>query len=187
MNAGKAEPHRCCFLDKAVLYVFSYNVELSIDVECVGLVPGGARINVNCVPGESRVYHVLRERIGGKGQFPLITGTIIAGGDQALIREDDVAISSVRMIIKTDDGALIASTYRGISYLGMGGYREVVSGNRPGAVGTPIAKRIIITPQYETSSSKYKWLMDERCVGFGRLEVMDNILRRATYDIYAMM
>jgi hypothetical protein len=174
-------------IDGSLLYLFSYNVELSMKSVDVGLVPGGVRINVACVPYESRVYHVLRERTVGGLNFPIVTGSIVSGTDSALIRDDDVAISSVRMTIETDDGAQIDSSYQGYCFLGMGGYRSIVSGKEKlGSEKNPAEVSIVITPEYETSAERYRWLMEQRCVGFGRLQIIRNKLRRVSYDVYAM-
>jgi hypothetical protein len=155
--------------------------------EDVGLVPGGVRINVACVPYESRVYHVLRERTVGGLNFPIVTGSVVAGTDSALIREDDVAISTVRMTIETDDRSHIDSMYQGYCFLGMGGYRSIVGDKQKlGSEKAPVEVPIVITPRYETAAPQYRWLMEQRCVGFGRLQIVRNKLRRVSYDVYAM-
>jgi hypothetical protein len=175
------------FHDKDLLYLFSYDLELATHPEDIGLVPGGARTNVYLVPEDSRVYHVLRERaIGGLG-FPVITGTIVWGADWALLRDDDVAISDVRLLIRTDDGALIDSTYSGVCPLGIGGFRGIVNqDDKLGKPEAPFVATVVTTPRFLTSAPKYNWLNEQQCVGFGRLEVVKGVLRRVSYDIYAM-
>jgi Protein of unknown function (DUF3237) len=182
-------PPRRHFLDKSLLYLFSYNIEVEQDTERIGLVPSSIRFNANGTPDESRVYHVLRERSeGGLGPgFKVLTGRIREGADHVRIGEDDVAVSQIRMMIETDDGALVTARYRGIAYLRMGGYRAFVGGiDRVGTEKTPTQAPLVITPQFETSSPDYAWLMNYQCVGFGRVEVIEDALRRLTYDIYAM-
>jgi hypothetical protein len=177
------------FLDKALLYLFSYNTEIQANTWKVGIVPAGVRFNANGTPGESRVYHVLRERTqGGFGPgFKTITGRIKVGSDSALYRKDGVVVDEIRMTIETDDGAIIGSKYQGTAYLRAGGYDAYVAGiDKVGTSKKPVQVPIVITPRYETSAPAYQWIMDYQCVGFGRAEVIKSEIRRMTYDIYAM-
>ena len=180
---------RTHFLDKALLYLFSYNTEIELETQQIGLVPGGFRFNANGAPGESRVFHVLREKQQeglGPG-FKVVTGRIRVGSDSALYRDDDVVVDEIRLTIETDDGALIGSKYRGTAYLRMGGYDAYLAGkDKVGTSKSPVQVPLIITPRYETSAPGYKWLMALQCVGFGRAEVVKSDIRRMTYDIYAM-
>src|SRR3974390_1526289 len=116
------------FLDKELLYLFSYNAEVDPNMSRVGFVPEGLRFNVSGVPSESRVYHVLRERT--EGGLPrgakVVTGRVRVGADTALYRSDDVVVDEIRLTIETDDGALIGSRYRGSGFLRMGGVEEFV-------------------------------------------------------------
>jgi Protein of unknown function (DUF3237) len=177
------------FLDKELLYLFSYNTEIEPFRHKIGVVSGGARFNVDITPGEARVYHVLREKSeGGLSQsFKVITGTLEQGSGRALYRTDDVLADEIRLTIETDDGALIGSRYKALAYLGPGGYEAYVEGiDKVGTEKKPVQAPLVITPRYETESEKYKWIMDYQCVGFGRAQVIKNEVRRVTYDIYAM-
>jgi Protein of unknown function (DUF3237) len=187
MNTASELPSKRVLLDRALLYLFSYNVEAATDVQDIGLSPAGLRVNVECIPNGGRVYNVLGERTSGPG-FPSVTGRIVAGGDRALIREDDVTISNVRMTIQTDDNEFIDSSYGGVCPLGQGGFRSLVSGkDKLGTLAQPLLVPVVVTPRYETSvSSKYAWLMSLQAVGFGRLEIVRSVIRRITYDIYSM-
>jgi hypothetical protein len=180
-------PHRRTFLDKSLLYLFSYDVEADMDRQEMGLVPGGARVNILARPGLSRVYHVMRERtVPGLG-FSAISGTLSWGGDWALWREDDVEISEVKMTIHTDDGGTIHGFYPVISYLGPGGFRRVVGDK--GKIGTekePVDWPVITSPRFETTSPAYFWLMDLQCLGFGLVRIVKSEIRRITYDVYAL-
>ena len=93
---------RTHFLDKALLYLFSYNTEIELETQQIGLVPSGFRFNANGAPGESRVFHVLREKQQeglGPG-FKVVTGRIRVGSDSALYREDDVVVDEIRLTIE---------------------------------------------------------------------------------------
>ena len=121
---------RSYFLDKALLYLFSYNTEIEPLTQKIGVVSEGVRFNAIGRPDESRVYHVLREKTeGGLGPgFKVVTGKIRKGFDAALYRTDDVVVDEIRMTIETDDGALIGSSYRGTAYLRTGGFDAYVAG-----------------------------------------------------------
>lgn len=182
------EPRRH-FLDKELLYLFSYNAEVDPNPDNIGIVSEGVRFEVSGVTGESRVYHVLRER--GEGALPpgakVVTGRVRVGRDTALYRSDDVIVDEIRLTIETDDGAVIASRYRGGGYLFPGGYEAYTSAiDKVGTDKEPAQGPIVITPRYETSHPAYAYLMNYQCVGFGRIEVHRNFVRRVTYDIYAM-
>ncbi len=181
-------PHRRHFVDHSLLYVFSASIEFSIDLEQIGLVPEGARVNVLCVPESSRVFNVLRERTVGVSGYPAVTGALVSGEDTSVLREDDVAIANVRATFQTDDGAVIDATYQGVLPLGVGAFRDL-AGELEGAGSEeePAEFSIIVTPRYETADERYRWLTEQQCIGFGRVEVEEGLFRRVSYDVYAMM
>jgi hypothetical protein len=177
------------FLDKDLLYLFSYNTEIEHYIVRLAAVPAGVRFNENATPGESRVYNVLREKSqGGVGPgFKVITGKLVEGFDRALYRSDDVIVGQIRATIQTDDGAIIGSRYRATAFLGPGGFDAYAAGiDKVGTKKTPVQAPIVITPRYETDHEDYKWIVDLQCVGFGRADVIEDEVRRVTYDIYAM-
>jgi hypothetical protein len=174
-------------MDRALLYLFSYDVESNVDQERIGFVPGGVRANVHAYPARTRVYHVLRDRtIGGIGT-KAISGTLAWGGDRLFLREDDIEFSDVELRILTDDGATIELSYSLVADLGPGSFRRLVSNDdKLGTPRTPVDWPVLITPKFETANPEYRWLMDYQGVGFGRVRVIKNDVRRLTYDIYAM-
>jgi hypothetical protein len=179
--------HRAYYIDKGLLYVFSVNIEFELNIEEIGLVPGGARVNLVCVPRGGRVYNVLRERTVGAPGYPVVTGTIVWGEDAAFLGENDVAIANVRATIETDDGETIDTTYHGVLPLPMGVFRAIAGGADP--VGTPEQPAeypVVVTPNYETDSPKYRWLTELQCVGFGRVNEVAGLFRRVSYDMYAL-
>jgi hypothetical protein len=183
-----AKPHRKHFMDLSLLYLFSVNVEFAMNIEEIGILPEGARVNLLCVPAAARVYNVLRERTVGVPGYPVVTGTIHWGEDAALLGVDDVGRPNVRATIETDDGATIDSIYHGVLFLGVGAFRAIVA--NADAIGTPqdpAEYSVTLTPVYQTNSPKYKWLAEQQCVGFGRVEEVNGLFRRVTYDTYAML
>ncbi len=184
---GPGFAHRPYFIDKELLYLFSLNAEFALSFEEIGLVPGGLRLNLTCVPETSRVFNVLRERTVGMRGYPAVTGRLIFGEDPVLVSDEDAAIASVRGTIETDDGAYIDTTYYGVMPLGPGGFRGIAAGVDPiGSLDAPAEYPVVVTPTYQTEAPDYQWLTEQQCVGFGRVERIGGIFRRLSYDVYAM-
>ena len=72
----------------------------------------------------------------------------------------------VRATLKTDDGALIYSEYRGRVLFGVDG-----------------AHRVFTSPRYETGDPRYAWLNGLQCVGKGISNAKERWLR---YRLYAV-
>ena len=53
-------------------------------------------------------------------------------------------------------------------------------------MGVPFEARIVVAARYETSDVRYRWLTQHQCIGYGRITIVRGVLRRVTYDIYAM-
>jgi len=175
------------FLDRTTHYLFSYDVELEMANEEIGFVGPGVRVNVFCRPNESRIYHIIGEASNTSSGLPTMNGLVVGGGDWALFREDDVEISEVKLTIQTDDGAIIDSHYRAVLPFGAGGYRWLISEEKKiGTHKNPVEAPVVISPVYETSSPKYRWLTDRQCVGFGLVQIIQSRMRRVSYDIFAM-
>jgi hypothetical protein len=177
---------RRSFLERDLLYLFSFDTNLEGGREEIGFVPEGARVNVFSQTKDSRVYQVVQERVVEEVQA--LSGTVVAGGDWPLLRSDlDIGTVDVRVVIRTDDNQIIHGAWGGVFPIGVGGFRKLMS-ERP-KVGTedePGEGTIVIEPRFETSSPKYRWLMDYQCVGFGRVYLVKSQVRRSTVDIYAM-
>ena len=97
----------------------------------------------------SRLVYVAK---GGTIEGPNLKGTVLPGPVDWLIqRDDDVAELDVRASIRTDDGALIYTHYKGLSH------NKTEDGSR----------YFIITPRFETSAEKYAWMNNIVAVGLG--------------------
>src|SRR5437763_15319054 len=68
----------------------------------------------NTPAGNRRVFPVS----GGEFSGDRIRGTVlpVAGSDLLIVRPDGAAQQDVRMLLRTDDGALILMTYRGVRH-----------------------------------------------------------------------
>jgi hypothetical protein len=177
--------HRRWFVDKNLIYLFSYDVNLEDTREELGLVAEGLRLNIFSRTQDSRVYLVTGERSLDGNRA--LAGTITWGVDWARLREDDVAVLDVRLRIRTDDRKEILSTYRGIFSVGPRGFRKLVS-EKPklGSEQQPFEAKLFAGPRFETEAPEYKWLSKYQCVAFGRSHVIESFVRRASYDVYAM-
>jgi uncharacterized protein DUF3237 len=184
-------PLRDYFLERDLRYVFSYSVELRMERQEIGLVPGGVRVNIFASGGD--VYQVLNERAPwAEGN---IRGKVLPGGaDWAFLREDDVGLADVSLAFRTTDGAYIESRYKGVFPLGPGGYRELLRetdsrGEPVDLVGTPdkpFLARLYVTPTYQTSHPRYQWLTRLQCVGYGEVKIVRGEAKEVTVDVYAM-
>jgi hypothetical protein len=75
-----------------------------------------------------------------------------AGSDLLLVRQDGSSQQDVRLILRTDDGAMILMTYRGVRS------DEVNAKVARGEAVSPTDYYLRTAPFFETSSSKYVWL-----------------------------
>jgi uncharacterized protein DUF3237 len=180
-------PRRSTFIDRTLLYLFSYDVEVERDPQTIGFFPGGVRFNMLARRNKSRAYNVMRDRtVAGTG-VPAISGELDWGADWIFWREDDVEFSQVRMTITTDEGETIYSTYPVVAYLGLGNFRRLVSEkDKIGTEDEPVEGRFVTTPRFQTSSAAYLWINDLQCVGFGRLQLIRSEFRRISYDVYGL-
>jgi hypothetical protein len=173
--------------DRTLLYLFSYDVEVETDRQTIGFFPGGVRFNMVAKRNLSRTYNVMRDRtIAGIG-VAAISGALDWGSDWIYWREDDVEFSQVRLSITTDDGEHIQGYYPVVAYLGLGGFRRLVSEkDKVGKEDAPVEGRFITTPRFQTASPTYAWINDIQCVGFGRLQLVRSEFRRLSYDVYGL-
>jgi uncharacterized protein DUF3237 len=130
--------------------LFTLSIKLQPTIE-LGDTPAGKR----------RVFVVT----GGEFQGDRIRGTImpIIGSDLLLVRADGSAQQDVRMLLKTDDGAMVLMTYRGVRHAS----DEV---NARIARGEPVSGAeyyLRTVPFFETSSPKYAWINKIVSVGVG--------------------
>ena len=101
---------------------------------------------------------------GGQFEGERLSGEVLDGGsDWQSVRPDGSTILDVRLNLKTDDGALIAMTYKGLRT----GPREVIERLERGEVVDPESYYFRINPMFETASEKYAWLNGILAVGIG--------------------
>ena len=92
---------------------------------------------------------------GGRFEGDRLSGEILVGtsGDLATAVTGGGFVVDARLTLRTDDGAAILMSYRGV-----GGYEDT------GDAWMHIA------PVFETGDGRYDWINRVQCLGFGRLE-----------------
>lgn len=129
------------------LFVMRLNVR---PLQMIGDTPGGFR-RVGVVPG---------------GCFfgARLSGEVLEGGnDWQTVRGDGCTTLDVRLVLKTDDGALIGMNYRGLRH----GPAEVIGRMEKGETVEPADYYFRISVLFETAAPQYAWLNKIVAVGTG--------------------
>lgn len=101
---------------------------------------------------------------GGSFEGARLSGEVQDGGsDWQTVRPDGAVALDVRLVLKADDGALIAMTYRGVRH----GPKEILERIDRGEVVDPAAYYFRINPLFETASPRHDWLNHVVAVGVG--------------------
>lgn len=103
---------------------------------------------------------------GGTFEGERLRGTVVAapGGDWLLQRSDGVLVLDVRITLRTDDGAAVFMSYRGLRH----GAPEVMARLARGEAVDPASYYFRIAPMFETAAPAYQWLNQLLAVGTGR-------------------
>jgi hypothetical protein len=113
--------------------------------------------------GERRVVPV----VGGSFSGSRLRGVVLPGdADWVVMRPDGVLVLDVRITLRTDDGALIAMTYRGLRH----GPDAVLARLRQGEPVDHSEYYFRTVPVFETGAERYRWLNRIIAVGIGRRE-----------------
>lgn len=117
----------------------------------------------------------------GAGTFegPRLKGRVLPGGmDMKTIRADGAMNPNVRLVLRTDDDALIFMHYTGVRH----GSPEVMARIAAGQVVAPSEYYLRNTPYFETAAPKYDWLNRIVAVGVGR-----RMPDHAAYDVFQIL
>jgi hypothetical protein len=90
------------------------------------------------------------------------------------VRGDGTTALDVRLNLKTDDGALISMTYRGIRH----GPDDVMQRMNKGEVVDAASYYFRTNPLFETAATKYDWINRVVAIGLGH--------RRADGPVYSV-
>ena len=101
---------------------------------------------------------------GGSFEGERLRGTVLSGGtDWQIVRGDGAVELDGRIVLQTDDGALIAMTYTGLRH----GAADVMAKLGRGEVVDPADYYFRIVPRLTTSEPRYAWLNRIIAVGIG--------------------
>ena len=93
-----------------------------------------------------------------------LSGQVLDGGtDWQNVRSDGSTTLDVRLVLKTDDDALIGMTYRGIR----SGPTDVIARIEKGDVVNPDGYYFRIAPLFEAAEPTYAWLNSLIAIGIG--------------------
>lgn len=107
---------------------------------------------VGATPGYDRR---IGEITGGRFEGPKLRGLVLSGGsDWQSLRRDGATTINVRLVLQTDDDALIAMTYRGVRH----GPQSVLERLARGEDVNPSEYYGRVTACYETAAERYDWL-----------------------------
>ena len=116
---------------------------------------------IGATPGYDRR---IGEIAGGRFEGEKLRGKILSGGsDWQSLRADGTTTINVRLVMETDDGALIGMTYLGMRH----GPKEVLDRIGRGEKVSPTEYYMRVTPYFETASEKYGWLNRIVSVAYG--------------------
>lgn len=133
-------------------------------------------LDVGATPFGTRNIDLLGE---GTFEGPRLRGKVLPGGiDQKLIRPDGAMTPNVRLVLETDDGALIYMAYTGIRH----GAPDVMRRIAEGEVVDPSEYYLRNTPYFEVANAKYDWLNRIVAVGIGR-----RMPDHAEYDVFEIL
>jgi hypothetical protein len=119
------------------------------------------------------------EIAGGYFEGERLNGTILTGGsDWQTVRDDGAWMINVRMLLETDDGALIGVTYTGLRH----GPKEVIDAIARGESVSPTSYYMRVSLVFETASQKYDWLNRVVTVGHGH-----RIAGGAIYNVFEIV
>jgi len=131
---------------------------------------------IGATPGYDRR---IGEIAGGRFEGERLSGSILSGGsDWQSLRADGATTINVRLVLQTNDGALIAMRYFGVRH----GPKEVLDRIARGENVNPSEYYMRVTARFETASEKYDWLNRIVSVALGH-----RIAGGAIYHVFEIM
>jgi hypothetical protein len=116
---------------------------------------------VGSPPGSYRRIGVIP---GGSFEGDRLSGKVLDGGsDWQIIRPDGAVNLNVRLVLRTNDDALVCMTYQGVRY----GPPDVIARIDRGEVVDPQSYYFRIIPLFETSAPQYDWINHVVGIGIG--------------------
>jgi hypothetical protein len=101
---------------------------------------------------------------GGSFEGDHLSGKVLDGGsDWQTIRPDGAVNLNVRLVLRTNDDALVLMTYQGVRY----GPPDVIARIDRGEVVDPESYYFRINPLFQTSAPQYDWINHVVGIGIG--------------------
>ena len=101
---------------------------------------------------------------GGTFEGPKLRGTVLPGGaDWIIARPDASTTLDVRIVLETNDGAMIGMTYRGMRH----GPADVMAKVNAGQFADPALYYFRTAVSFETAAPRYDWLNRIVAIGTG--------------------
>jgi hypothetical protein len=93
-----------------------------------------------------------------------------------------------RYVIETYDRQLIEATYSGTLRAGASWHWLAnPQTHRGGRHFATVHAKAFITARHDTPSTKYRWLAQLQCVGYGRIDLVAGAPIAMTFDVYGML
>jgi hypothetical protein len=116
---------------------------------------------------------------GGSFEGPKLKGTVLPGGADWIIgRPDGSTTLDVRIVLRTDDGAAIGMTYRGMRH----GPAAVMEKVNTGEYVDPSEYYFRTAVAFDTAAAKYDWLNRIIAIGTGH-----RLPEGPVYDIFEVL
>jgi hypothetical protein len=101
---------------------------------------------------------------GGVFEGERLSGEVLdSGADWQTVRSDGAVTLDVRLVLKTDDEAMVGMIYRGIRH----GPADILARIDRGEAVDPTSYYFRSTPVFETAAPKYDWLNRLLAIGIG--------------------
>jgi hypothetical protein len=148
--ASRADPGRNDMVQLRSRPLFRLTIDLHPTID-MGATPYGQR----------RIFPVA----GGRFEGDRLRGLVVpnSGQDWLLVRQDGAAQQDVRLLLRTDDDAMIFMTYRGVNHAPP----EVNARRAAGEAVDRGEYYLRTTPNFETSAEKYAWINQIVAVAMG--------------------
>jgi hypothetical protein len=101
---------------------------------------------------------------GGSFEGDRMSGKVLEGGsDWQTVRKDGTVMINVRLMLRTNDDALIGMTYQGVR----AGPPDVIAKIDRGEVVDPASYYFRVNPMFQTAAPQYDWVNRVVAVGVG--------------------
>jgi hypothetical protein len=131
---------------------------------------------VGATPGHDRR---IGEITGGRFEGPRLRGKMLTGGsDWQSLRRDGATTINVRLLLQTDDDALVAMTYQGVRHGPLGVLDRLARGESV----NPSEYYMRVAASFETAVERYDWLNRVVAVGCGH-----RVAGGAIYQVFEIL